>query len=155
EPPFRGSTALAVLRQVSDEDAPRVRSRNADVPAWLEELIARLMARDPADRFPSAAEVAALLEASLAHLQQPGAFPVPRLPPFAARGSGPSASGGARRRFGRSGWLLALVLLAAGLAGALLLQPGPPAEPSPAGEFYQDFRGSKPHLPPLQLTGSD
>jgi serine/threonine protein kinase len=155
EPPFRGSTALAVLRQVSDEEAPPVRSRNADVPAWLEGLIARLMARDPADRFQSAAEVAAFLEASLAHLQQPGAFPVPRLPPLTGRGSEPSASGGTRRRFGRYGWLFALVLLAAGLAGALLLQPGPPAEPSPAGEFYQDFRGSKPPLPPLQLTGSD
>ena len=41
-------------------------SLNPDVPAWLEALIARLMAKNPADRFDSAAEVADLLEGYLA-----------------------------------------------------------------------------------------
>src|SRR5205807_8015562 len=66
--PFRGSTSLAVLRQVSDHSLPPVRTLNPDVPAWLEALIGRLMAKDPAERFQSAAEVAALLEGYLAHL---------------------------------------------------------------------------------------
>ncbi len=78
--PFRGPTALAVLRQVSDGAAAPVRSRNVDVPAWLEGLIARLMARDPADRFASAAEVARLLEGYLAHLREPATVPAPELP---------------------------------------------------------------------------
>jgi serine/threonine-protein kinase len=152
EPPFRGATTLAVLRQVSDGEAAPVRALNADVPAWLDGLIVRLMAKDPADRFGSAAEVAELLEGCLAHLRQPGVFPVPCVPPA---GAGPSGGGGARRRLGRKGWLLGLVPLAAGLAGALLLQAGPAPAPAPTGEFSQDFRGSQPPLPPLQLTGSD
>src|SRR5262249_51410538 len=65
--PFRGPSAVAVLRQVSDEAPAPVRSLNPDVPAWLESLIDRLMAKGPADRFQGAAEVAALLEGYLAH----------------------------------------------------------------------------------------
>jgi hypothetical protein len=154
-PPFRGATALAVLRQVSDGEAAPVRSRNADVPAWLEALIARLMARDPAGRLGSAAEVADLLEAYLAHLHRPTAFPLPALPPPAEEGAAPPVRERARRRFGRKVWLLAPVLLAAGLAAVLLLQAGPAPEPARPGDFYQDFRGSHPPLPPLELMGAD
>src|SRR5262249_11904490 len=61
-PPFRGSSAVAVLRRVSDQAPLPVRAVNPEVPAWLEGLIARLLAKAPADRFQNAAEVAALLE---------------------------------------------------------------------------------------------
>jgi serine/threonine protein kinase len=61
-PPFRAATPLAVLRQVSDTAPRPVRSLNHAVPSWLEALITRLLAKDPADRYQSAAEVAALLE---------------------------------------------------------------------------------------------
>jgi serine/threonine protein kinase len=80
-PPFRGSTPLDVLRQVSDEVPTPVRERNPDVPAWLELLITRLLAKDAAERFQSAAEVAGLLEGYLAHLAQPATVPAPELPP--------------------------------------------------------------------------
>src|SRR5262249_21953639 len=66
-PPFRGETAVAVLRRVSDEEPPAVRWLNPDVPAWLEQLLDRLLAKDSADRFQTAAEVASLLEGYLAH----------------------------------------------------------------------------------------
>src|SRR5947209_1690464 len=79
-PPFRGTAALAVLRQVSEQEPAPVRSLNPDIPAWLEALIARLLAKDPADRFRSAAEVATLLEGYLAHLRQPITTPAPELP---------------------------------------------------------------------------
>jgi serine/threonine protein kinase len=79
-PPFRGATALAVLHDVNERAPAPIRSLNPDVPAWLEALVARLMAKDPDDRFQSAAEVAALLEGYLAHLRQPE-VPAPRLPP--------------------------------------------------------------------------
>jgi hypothetical protein len=52
-PPFRGSSALAVLREVSEQEPTPIRSLNPEVPAWLEALIARLMAKKPADRFQS------------------------------------------------------------------------------------------------------
>jgi serine/threonine-protein kinase len=79
-PPFRGSTALSVLRQVSDQAPAPIRSLNPEVPAWLETFIGRLMARDPAQRFQSATEVAGLLEGYLAHLQQPALVAAPELP---------------------------------------------------------------------------
>jgi serine/threonine protein kinase len=83
-PPFRASTALAVLKRVC-EDTPRpLREINADIPQWLEAIIARLHAKEPADRFQSAAEVADLLSQHLAHLQQPALVPPPvteQIPP--------------------------------------------------------------------------
>jgi serine/threonine protein kinase len=79
-PPFRGASAVAVLRQVSDQEPTPIRALNPDVPAWLETLVERLMAKAPGDRFQSAAEVAELLEGYLAHLRQPMTFPAPELP---------------------------------------------------------------------------
>ncbi len=70
-PPFRGATPLAVLRQVSEQDPVPIRLLNPDVPAWLEAFITRLLAKNPAQRFQSAAEVAGCLEGYLAHLHQP------------------------------------------------------------------------------------
>ena len=59
-PPFRAETTLAVLRRV-EECRPRpIREVNPDIPAWLAGIVGKLHAKDPADRFQSAAEVAAL-----------------------------------------------------------------------------------------------
>jgi Protein kinase domain len=70
-PPFRASTALAVLKRVA-EDTPRpIRQIIPEVPQWLCDIITKLHAKDPAQRFQTATEVAALLEHHLAHLQQP------------------------------------------------------------------------------------
>jgi serine/threonine-protein kinase len=78
--PFRADTPLAVLRRVVD-DAPRpLRQVNPDVPPWLEAVIAKLMAKSPADRYPTAAEAAAVFERGLAHAQNPTAGPPPRVP---------------------------------------------------------------------------
>ena len=65
KPPFDGKTPLAVLRRVSDEAHPRLRRINRDVPEWLEDVIDRLLDKDPAERFQTAAEVAEALGAHL------------------------------------------------------------------------------------------
>src|SRR5262249_20328102 len=80
-PPFRGSTALSVVRRVCDQEPVPVRSVNPEVPAWLETLIMRLLTKDPDQRLASAAEVTSLLEGFLAHLRQPTTVPVPNLQP--------------------------------------------------------------------------
>jgi serine/threonine-protein kinase len=80
QPPFRGTSPLAVMRQVSDESPAPIRSLNARAPEWLEILAQRLLAKAPADRFQSAAEVAALLEGYQAHLCQPQSVAAPELP---------------------------------------------------------------------------
>jgi serine/threonine protein kinase len=70
-PPFRADSAVAILRRVSDDMARPLREVNASVPEWLEAIIARLHAKDPSERYQSAAEVANLLAQCLAYLQQP------------------------------------------------------------------------------------
>jgi hypothetical protein len=146
-PPFRGPTALAVLRRVSEETPAPIRSVNPDVPAWLEGLIDRLLMKDPAGRFQSAAEVAALLERYLAHLRQPTTVPAPELPPIAGIRPGPAEPRPRTtlvRRVLRRLWLPALVLLAAlGLfLAAQALAPGGGGQT----EAVHDFRGRP--LPP-------
>jgi serine/threonine protein kinase len=76
-PPFRAENPLAVLRRVSDDEPRPLRAINPDVPAWLEAIIARLMAKDPSRRFQTATEVADLLSRCLAHVQQPLVSPLP------------------------------------------------------------------------------
>ena len=94
-PPFRATTPLAVLKRVA-EDTPRpIRQIIPEVPQWLCDLIARLHAKDPAHRFQSAAEVAALLEQHLAHLQQPS---------LVARPQAVKVPAPARCRAGRRFW---------------------------------------------------
>jgi hypothetical protein len=110
-PPYRGPTPLAVLGQVGERQPAPVRSLNPNVPAWLNEFVARLMARDPAERFQTAAEVATLLDGYLAHLSEPATVDAPRLPtpPRAPFPAGPTP----RRR------LLLGLLAGAGLACVL------------------------------------
>src|SRR5581483_6766065 len=82
-PPFRADTPLAVLRRVCDDPPRPLREVNPDVPDWLDAIVRKLLAKDPADRFQTAAEVADLLGRHLSHLQQPDAVPMPApvLPP--------------------------------------------------------------------------
>jgi serine/threonine protein kinase/tetratricopeptide (TPR) repeat protein len=75
QPPFRGSTTVAVLRRVVDESPRPIREVNAEIPDWLVAVIGKLLDKQPADRFQSAGEVAELLGKQLARLQQPAAEP--------------------------------------------------------------------------------
>jgi len=79
-PPFRADTTLAVLRRICDDTPRNVCEINADVPFWLSQIIERLLAKSPANRFQTADAVATLLEGWLAHLQQPTVMPRPEWP---------------------------------------------------------------------------
>jgi uncharacterized protein (TIGR03067 family) len=60
-PPFRATTTLAVLKRVA-EDMPRpIREIIPEVPEWFCRIVEKLHAKDPADRFQSARDVADLL----------------------------------------------------------------------------------------------
>ncbi len=77
-PPFRAETAMAVLRRVCEDAPTSIRADHPEVPAWLEAIIAKLLAKDPAARFQTAAEVAELLGQCLVYLERPtGAPPFP------------------------------------------------------------------------------
>ncbi len=70
-PPFRSEAAYGILRRITDSDPRPIREINSEIPEWLCVIIARLLAKHPADRFESAEEVVELLDGCLAHLQQP------------------------------------------------------------------------------------
>ncbi|MGO9111019.1 MAG: serine/threonine-protein kinase [Thermoguttaceae bacterium] len=73
-PPFRGESAIAVIRRVIDDPPQSIREVNSEIPEWLCKFINKLLAKNPADRFQSATEVASILEQRLARLQHPTTF---------------------------------------------------------------------------------
>jgi serine/threonine protein kinase len=76
-PAFPAETAVASLRGICD-DAPRpIRECNMDVPEWLDEIICRLLEKDPSHRPQNAREVAELLGAKLAKLQASSSSALP------------------------------------------------------------------------------
>jgi len=79
--PFRAETSYGILRRITDEEARPIREINPEIPEWLCQIIARLMSKQPHERFASASEVAGLFEECLAHVQQPDAVPLPHIRP--------------------------------------------------------------------------
>jgi hypothetical protein len=76
-PPFRAANTLAVLRRVC-EDAPRpIRETHPEVPDWFADVVAHLMAKEPAERFQSATEAVEVLGQHLAQLQHAAWVPPP------------------------------------------------------------------------------
>jgi serine/threonine protein kinase/Tol biopolymer transport system component len=59
--PFRSNTTMAALRRVCTDQPRPLDQLNPDAPRWLIAIIERLMAKNPDDRFQSAAEVAEVL----------------------------------------------------------------------------------------------
>ena len=101
---------MAVLRRVSDDEPRPIRQLNPEVPDWLEAIVERLHAKDPADRFASASELADLLGHCLAYVQEPltvllAAELIPRRPRLVR-----AAGGAVRWRSGFLAWPLVLGL---------------------------------------------
>ncbi|MBA3559905.1 MAG: serine/threonine protein kinase [Gemmatimonadaceae bacterium] len=61
-PPFSGPTTHAILARRLTEPAPSVRKERDTVPATLDAAVQRALARTPADRFQTAAELAVALD---------------------------------------------------------------------------------------------
>lgn len=60
-PPFRATTAVAVLKRVVEEQPRPIREVIPEVPAWLISIVTRLHSKQPDGRIPTAGEVASLL----------------------------------------------------------------------------------------------
>ena len=120
--PFRADTSFGTLRRITDTEPRAIREINPDVPPWLCEIVEKLMAKQPDDRFASASEVADRLGAWLAHVQQPNVIPPPKRidPPTASAGGG-KRSGGLKYLAG-AGFFFSLVL--AGILIVLELNKG-------------------------------
>src|SRR5881409_3603927 len=61
-PPFSGASARAIVAKHLSEPPQPLRTRRPDAPAAVEQALARALAKDPADRFASVAELVAALE---------------------------------------------------------------------------------------------
>ena len=90
-PPFNGPTTMAVLLALGTEDPPPVRTLNPRVPEPLAALTHQLLAKNPADRPASAAEVVTRLRAIAQALTPPKsggpAAAVPQVTAAADRGA--------------------------------------------------------------------
>lgn len=65
EPPFRGTTARAILTAHMVEEPEPLRSRRPDVPETLEETVMRCLRKDPDDRWQDGVTLSRSLERSL------------------------------------------------------------------------------------------
>jgi len=83
--PFRAETTMGVLNRIGNDQPRSIRSINADVPEWLEQIVAKLLEKQPTNRFQTAGEVSELLDRWLAHLQEPELIPPPQ--PLSSRAS--------------------------------------------------------------------
>jgi DNA-binding beta-propeller fold protein YncE len=130
EVPFRRDSDLAVLWAHVNDPPPRIEEHRPDLPAALDEVIGRALAKEPGDRFPSCGALVAAGQAALA-----GAAPA-GLRHRIARAVGRRAR--RRRRPGltrRSSLVLSItaaVLSAVLLAVAVVLARDRGAPPGPA-----------------------
>jgi serine/threonine protein kinase len=148
-PAFDGDTTPAVIRQVCDDQPIPVRELNPALPAWLGEIVERSLAKDPDDRFQSAADLADLLARHLAAVQDPTLPPVEH--PWVRRPSWRRRLARASRGQRRVMWTLAAFVVAALVVRLIALRaPAPTSAPSLESRastsrtwqtFDQDFRG--------------
>ena len=115
--PFQANSALAVMRNICEQPAPRLKDSDPSVPDWLSELTGRLLERSPERRLSSAAELAETLHARLALLQGP-----------ASSGNGPGFGRAARRWSASAAWafsasLALLLVVAVGIALRAVTSP--------------------------------
>jgi serine/threonine-protein kinase len=176
ERPFKGSTFSEVSYRLLNEEPAPLRDL-APIPSQaIAELARRCLAKDPAQRYASFAEIVAVLEPEIAALRS-GPLPVVQEvdgEPLAAWKAAPEIAVGeaARVPAAARGWLLAAasVVLATilGLGGRALLSPrapappamqrsadpplpGPPA-PRPAVETEREPSRPAPAAPPAAVT---
>jgi serine/threonine protein kinase len=67
--PFVADSPMALALAHTREPAPPPRSIRSDVPAWLNRVVLKCLEKNPADRFPTAADVAQELRKDRSHGQ--------------------------------------------------------------------------------------
>lgn len=118
--PFSADSDYALMQAHVREPAPDVRKLRADLPPAISDVLKRGLAKSPEQRFQSARELFAALEAAVEH-------PEKRQPV-------PSSAGGLGARKANLGWLTwagaAVVLLGCGVGAVLVFRPAPAPPPA-------------------------
>ena len=162
--PFGGDTPYEMAQsQLKDPPAPVARFR-PDAPAWVHEVIARALAKNPAERFQSAHEFQEMLTDCLTGRALPSKYrddgateQVALHSPKAPAGSGPAA---AWFRSRRHLWLTAASIVTAALVGTgwAMGRPGttapPPSQvsgqPSPSAPAATAAAATRPPAPAVK-----
>jgi hypothetical protein len=128
---FAADNTLAVLKRVCEETPRTIREINPDIPEWLAAVVDRLLAKESAERFQTASELAEVLGQQLAQMQQSRMTPAPArerqaaAPPAAAQGEPVGQTTRKRKRLAVAAGLFGLVGVAACLVTvAVLRRPG-------------------------------
>jgi serine/threonine protein kinase len=148
-PPFRANSTLAVLKRVTDDTPRPIREINPEIPDWLANIIGKLHAKKPQERYQAASEVAEILNEKLAALQLHG-----QASSFAEVGVAPGAAAPPRRPARRVAAVLGgLLLFALACGGAYFLwRPGPPPVKSDDDQGNPDKKTLTESTPPLAVA---
>ena len=149
--PFSGDHSAAIAAQHQQQPPQPPSDLRPDIPAWLDAVVLRALAKQPAERFPSAGAMrAALLDGTPAETNQPtrpvaATTPAPDTATRVVQAAVPAPSSGLTRTRGnapargRPGWPAALVALVALVVIALLVAAvsdgGGPAEGDAGSEI--------------------
>ncbi|MEM9410124.1 MAG: serine/threonine-protein kinase, partial [Planctomycetota bacterium] len=79
--PFRAEIPFAILKKIVSDEPASMRSINSEVTKTLNNIIEKLMSKEPDYRFQSADEVESIMTQYLAHLEQPATQPKPKIKP--------------------------------------------------------------------------
>ena len=123
EAPFDADNPWAVLRQQIETDPKPLHEVRPDVPPWLEAIIMRAIAKDPARRFQTPAGMRAALKTRTAASAGAGT-PVVMADPAAVRPQVVSAAGRERPKGLLIGLAVAAVVVAAALVALLVFGLG-------------------------------
>lgn len=105
--PFQGSDTIDIVRKVCDHQPPRLHEISALVPTEFSDVVAKLLEKNPANRFQTAFEV----RAALAKINPYAPEALPETRAFRPRSlQTDEDSGDSRRPTGRSGWWAAAVM---------------------------------------------
>ena len=83
--PFHTETPMATLYKQVHEPPPPLRRNDAELPSWLEKVVAKALSKRPADRFQTASEFAAALRQGKESRAALGLTPRPATPTPAIR----------------------------------------------------------------------
>ena len=131
EPPFRADSAVALAMKHVNEPPLGLRVRRPEIPVELERLVLKLMAKSPAQRYQSAAEMLAdltrvrgSLQTAMASIGDENAISLPRVEDATATGSASSGSANSGAADPRLRGECSLPLVGAQLTRPRTLAPG-------------------------------
>lgn len=78
--PFRAETTMGILNRITSDTPRSLTDHNPEIQQWFDQIVRKLLAKCPEDRYASAADVKMLLSDWLAHLQDPARVPRPSEP---------------------------------------------------------------------------